>query len=225
MEKIFIVFTVITLSMLFCLVPYSIAEQNTAPPLLIQQPGTQPLPPEGAPVGPPGPPAPGTPPGPPVAPPPPGPGIGQTIPVQTLLNNLSTAVTTVQKITSQLTPGKVWTIQGPAGEIEVKAGILYQGTVVAVLHFNPLNGSVLPLGITPRIYQNTYQMQAVKARLATIIHELKILPAAEFREPEASWAFPIALGNTIVANLKIYYDGIHIVPDYPANQEMRYYGQ
>jgi len=95
----------------------------------------------------------------------------------------------------------------------------------AVLHFNPLDGSVLPFGIHTSIYQNTHQIQAVKARLTTVIHELKILPVAEFREPEACWVFPVALGNTIVAYLKVYYDGIHIVPDYPANQKMTYYGQ
>ncbi len=212
------VFTVITVLMLFCVASYAGTEQNTFPPLLVQQPAAQsPVSPE--------PPAPGTPPEPPVAPPPPGPGIGQTIPAQTLLNNLPTAVTTVQKIGSQLTPGKVWTMQGPAGEIEVKAGILYQGSVVAVLHFNPLDGSVLPLGIHPSAYQNTNQIQAIKTRLTTVIRELKILPAAEFMEPEASWSFPVALGNTIVVHLKVYYDGIHIVPDYTANQEMTYYGQ
>ncbi len=221
MKKIFTVFTVLTLSTLFYLVPYSIAEQNTAPPLLVQQPAAQPPPPGVSPA----PPAPGIPPGPPVTPPPPGPGIGQAIPEQTLLNNLPTAVTTVQKIGSRLTPGKVWTIQGAAGEIEVKAGVLYQGSVVAVLRFNPLDGGVLPLGIHPRAYQNPLQIQAIKARLTAVIHELKILPAAEFREPEASWAFPVALGNTIVAHLKVYCDGIHIVPDYPANQEMTCYGQ
>ena len=222
MKKVFIVFAVVTLSILFCLVPYSMAQQNTAPPLLVQQPAAQPVSPG---VSPAGPPAPGTPSGTLLTPPPPGLGIGQTIPVQTLLNNLSAAISTVQKIGSLLTPGKVWTTRAPAGEIEVKAGILYQGSVVAVLHFNPLDGSVLPLGINPRVYQNTCQIQAVKSRLTTLIHELRILPAAEFREPEASWAFPVALGNTIVAHLKVYYDGIHIVPDYPANQEMTYYGQ
>ncbi len=222
MKKVIIVITFITLSILFCLVPYSRPEQNTAPPLLVQQLAAQPLLQGASPVGPS---APGTPPGPPVAPPPPGPGISQTIPAQTLLNNLPTAVTTVQKICGLLTPGKVWTTQGPAGEIEVKAGVLYQGSVVAVLHFNPLDGRLLPIGIQPRIYQNTYQIQTVKGRLTAVIHELKILPAAEFREPEASWVFPVALGNTIVAHLKVYYDGIHIVPDYSANQEMTYYGQ
>ncbi len=222
MKKVLVVFALITLSMPLCLVSYSMAEQNTAPPLLAQQPATQPPLPG---VSPAGPPAPGTPPGPPVAPPPPGSGIGQTIPAQTLLNNLPAAVTTVQKIGSQLTPGKVWTRLGPAGEIEVKAGVMYQGSVVAVLHFNPQDGSVLPLGIHARIYQDTRQIQAVKARLTTIIHGLRILPVAEFREPEASWCFPVALGNAIVAHLKVYYDGLHIVPDYPANQEMTYYGQ
>ena len=225
MKKFFAVFTALTLSTLFYPVSYSMAEQNTVPPLLVQQPAAQPPPPGVLPSAPPAPPAPGTPPGPPVAPPPPGPGIGQAIPEQTLLNNLPTAVTTVQKIGSRLTPGKVWTMRGPAGEVEVKTGILYQGSVVAVLHFNPLDGSVFPLGIHTRTYQNTNQLQAIKTRLTTVINGLKILPVAEFLEPEASWCFPVALGNTIVAHLKVYYDGIHIVPDYPANQEMTYYGQ
>jgi hypothetical protein len=97
-------------------------------------------------------------------PPPAGlPGTAQIIPLKTLLSNLSAAVVTVQKLTHQLVPGKVWTMRAPAGEIE--------------------------------------------------------------GEPEASWVFPVALGNTIVAHLKVYYDGVHIVPDYPANQEMAYYGQ
>ncbi|RUM74161.1 MAG: hypothetical protein DSZ10_02120, partial [Sulfurovum sp.] len=94
-------------------------------------------------------------------------------------------------------------MRGPAGEIEEKAGVLYQGSVVAVLHFNPLDGTVLPLGIHPRACQPPLQVQAVKTRLGAVIHELKILPVAEFMEPEASWSFPVALGNAIVAHLKV----------------------
>lgn len=224
MKKVFVVISVVAVSIFFCLLPYAMAGQDTVPPLLIQQPIAQsPVP--GVPPAPPAPPAPGTPPGPPVTTPLAGPGISQTVPVQTLLNNLSIAATTVKKISNQLIPGKIWSTQGPAGEIEIKAGILYRGSVVAVIHFNPLDGSVLPLGMQPRVYQSSHQIQTIKARLPSVVHELKILPAAEFREPEASWIFPVALGNTIVAHLKIYYDGIHIVPDYPANQEMIYYGQ
>ena len=43
--------------------------------------------------------------------------------------------------------------------------------------------------------------------------------------PEACWLFPVALGDTIVAHVKVYYDGIHIVQDYAGNQEMMFYGQ
>ena len=202
--------TMAVILVLFWVIPYSDAQQNPAPPLLTQPIISQPQPPVTRPVA-----------------PPPGTLSMGIIPIKTLLSNLPAAVTTAQKITNQLTPGKVWIKRAPAGEIELKAGILYQGTVVAVLHFNPQDGSLLPLGIHPRIYQIPAKnmIQVIKNQLPNIIRELKILSAAEFREPEASWVFPVALGNTIVSHIKVYYDGIHIVPDYPANQEMSYYGQ
>jgi len=211
--------TMAVILVLFWVIPYSEAQQNPAPPLLTQPIISQPP----APTVSPNPTVTGTVPPPPLRPP----SIGQIIPAKTLLSNLPAAVTTVQKLTGQLTPGKVWIRRAPAGEVELKAGILYQGTVVAVLHFSPQDGSLLPLGIHPRIYQIPASsiIQIIKNQLPHIIRELRILSAAEFREPEASWIFPVALGNTIVSHIKVYYDGIHIVPDYPANQEMSYYRQ
>ncbi|MCD6560804.1 MAG: hypothetical protein J7L16_03475 [Deltaproteobacteria bacterium] len=38
---------------------------------------------------------------------------------------------------------------GPRGEVEVKAAIIYDGIAVAVLHFNPSDGLLLPFGISP----------------------------------------------------------------------------
>jgi hypothetical protein len=32
------------------------------------------------------------------------------------------------------------------------------------------------------------------------------------------------VGDTIVADLKIYYDGIRVIQDFPANREMTLYG-
>ena len=58
-----------------------------------------------------------------------------------------------------------------------------------------------------------------------MIDKLQIIPAAEFREPDASWSFPVVLGDRIVARLNVYYDGIHILQDYGANQGMIFYGQ
>jgi len=115
---------------------------------------------------------------------------------------------------------------GPRGEVEVKAAIVYDGTAVAVLHFNPSSGSILPLGIhvvetgvSPQIIEN------IKRNLPTIVSSLKILNGAEYRAPESAWCIPLAYKNMIVAHLKIYTDGIHIIPDYPANQEMQAYGK
>jgi len=149
----------------------------------------------------------------------------QTIPTQTLLADLPKAIATTKKLNKLLAPGKVWIMRAPPGEIEMKGGLMYQGVVVAVLRFNPIDGSLLPQGINPHAYQGSVQIQSVKSTLSAVMSNLKIIPAAEFMEPEACWSFPVASGNTIVAHIKIYYDGIHVVQDYAANQEMIFYGQ
>ncbi len=195
------------------------AQQNVTPPLLIQQNQPQAIPPAG----------PGIPPTPAGNPPlPQGQGgipIVQTIPTQTLLSNLQQAITTTNNLKKLLSVGKVWFMRSPAGEIEIKCGVLYQGAVVAILHFNPLDGNVLPLGINPHVFQNNVDISTIKSNLSSVIGNLKILPAAEFIEPEVCWSFPVAIGNVIVAHIKVYYDGIHIMEDYLANQEMTFYGQ
>jgi hypothetical protein len=226
MEKLFIAFTIFILFG-FNFSQNCIAQPEAMPPLLTQQ-APAPAPAPAAPGPPAIPPAdPGVQPGPPATPPLPGHGIivVQTIAPQTLRANLPKAIATARKLGKQLEPGKVWMMRGPAGELEIKAGILYQGIAVAVLHFDPLSGDVLPLGINTHTYQSNIQIQQIKTRLPNVIKNLQIIPAAEFREPEASWSFPIIIDDRIVAHLNVYYDGIHILQNYPANQEMIFYGQ
>jgi len=69
----------------------------------------------------------------------------------------------------------------------------------------------LPLGVNPQVYQSNIPIQTVKTKLTGALPQLKILPAAEFMEPETCWSFPVALGNAVVAHIKIYYDGIHVM--------------
>ena len=185
-------------------------------------PGQVPPPPQQGVVQPP-PPAPGMTPPPP---PPPQPGSPSTGVYQDIINNASLAVATAQKAKAYLSAGTVWSMTGPRGEVEVKAAIVYDGTAVAVLHFNPSSGSILPLGIdvvetgvSPQLIEN------IKRKLPTIVSSLKILNGAEFRAPESAWCIPLAYKNMIVAHLKIYTDGTHIIPNYPANQEMQAYGK
>ncbi|MHB2154683.1 hypothetical protein ACX8XN_09835 [Calditrichota bacterium GD2] len=223
MKKLFLIFIIAIMLVSLGFAQNSTAQQDVKPPLLMQQtqassvptviPGT-PLPP---------PPGPGAVPG-----PPPGPAgipVVQTIPTATLLENLQQAVATAEKLNNLLVPGKVWTMRAPAGEIEIKGGLLYQGAVVAILHFNAVDGTVLPLGVNPHSYQSSIGIQTIKTNLASVIGRLKILPAAEFIEPEACWSFPLVMGSAIVGHIKVYYDGMHILPDYVANQEMTFYGQ
>lgn len=219
MKKSSIVSIILVMVFYLGLIQNVTAQQNITPPLLMQQNQTPVVPPAG----------PGIPPTPPGNPPlPPGQAgipIVQTIPTQTILANLQQAITTTNNLDKLLSAGKVWLMRSPAGEIEIKGGVLYQGAVVAVLHFNPLDGSVLPLGINPHTFQNSVEINSVKSNLSSVIGNLKILPAAEFMEPEACWSFPVAIGNIIVAHIKVYYDGIHVMEDYIANQEMAFYGQ
>ena len=189
------------------------AQSQTAPPLLMQQTAPAPIvaPPPQMVAGNVPPPATGIP-------------VTQTIPAQTLLANINQAEQTALAACKLLAPGKVWIMRAPGGEAEVKAGLLYQNVAVAVLHFNPQNGTLLPLGVNPHIFQNAVDLKTIKNNLTGILKNLKILPAAEFMEPEACWSFPLAYNNRIIAHLKIYYDGVHVVQDFAANQEMTFYG-
>ncbi|MCD6435857.1 MAG: hypothetical protein J7L15_05665, partial [Clostridiales bacterium] len=149
---------------------------------------------------------------------------------QEIVKNAPLAVITAQKAKKYLTPGKVWSSVGPRGEVEIKAAIIYDGIAVAVLHFNSSDGMLLPLGIhpveigvSPQVIEGV--IKNVKRNLPAIVNSLEILNGAEYREPESVWCIPLAYKDMIVAHLKIYVDGIHIVPDYPANQEMQAYGK
>ncbi len=203
----------------FCIGQNIPVPQNVSPPILLQQNpvpvGNKPLPPAPEATLPPSfspPSAPGIP-------------VIQTISAKALMENLPRALVTVQKLSTQFMPGKVWIIRAPDGQREIKGGVLYQGVVVAVLHFSPMDGSILPSGVNSHSYVGNVSIQSVKSGLSAAVSKLKILPAAEFIEPEASWSFPLVYQDFIVAHIKILYDGIHVIQNYPENQEMTFYGQ
>jgi hypothetical protein len=210
MEKIIFLMGILTITVIFGCISCPLAQESGNPPVLVQQPS--PVPP-GQPEA--------------MPPPPHGPAVPgpRNVSAETLLKNLPRAAATAQQMSGRLVAGKVWTMQNPAGETEVKGALLYQDSVVAVLRFNPLDNTVLPAGLNAHVRLERVDLQAIKARFAAVMKELKILDAAEFREPEGAWVFPIATGFSIVAHLRVSQDGVHIVPDYPASQELRVYGR
>ncbi len=107
----------------------------------------------------------------------------------------------------------------------IKAAILYQGVAVGALEFSPIDGTVLPKGYKVKTYLPEVSIEQIKKELPIVISKLQVLNGAEYREPEACWIIPLGIDGKIVAHLKVYYDGVHIIPDYPIDQEMRAYGQ
>ncbi len=145
---------------------------------------------------------------------------------QKVIKNATVAISTAKRAKAYLTPGKVWLWTEPTGEKVIKAALLYEGIVVTVIHFNPLNGSLLPCGLHSAVFEvKNPQIESVKSTLPKIVSKIQVLDGAEFREPENAWAIPLAYDGMIIGHLKVYSDGTHIVPDYPANQEMNAYGK
>jgi len=231
----------LALAALVLAAPGARAQDQPAPPLLsqgrpapapapagpepgIQPPGTPPAPPNATAPAPPAPP--GTPPPPPPgpgAPPPPPPGTGAGAgPPLAFLQNAARAVATARAARPFLACRRVWTGRGPGGERVLKAALEYQGMAVGILEFGADTGALLPRGYRPRIYrEDPAALERTRASLAGILKGLKVLAGAEFREPEACWVIPLAAGGMIVSQLKVYYDGVHLVPDFPADQQMR----
>ncbi len=198
---------------------------NTAPPAY----PAFPVPPSGAAApGVPVPPPPGTPaPGLPAPPPGTAPPAGNS-PVYSSADitpeNVRKVLSTARELRKYLKVGKIWVLKGPGGELEVKGAIMYRGSVVSVVEFSPVDGAVLPAEYRSAVYQSDISRQAIEAQFNKIVNDMKILNGAWFRQPEASWIVPVAYNGEIIAFLRIYYDGIHVVPDYNASREMAYYG-
>ncbi len=189
-------------------------------------PGAPPAPIPGAPPIPPGGPVPGTP-IPQATPIPNGGGIyGASTAYSITITPEKTAevLSTAKRARSYLKPGKVWAIRGPGGELQIRGGIVYQGVVVSVLEFNPINGNVLPAEYRPIVYQQNVSTESLQNKLISIVNNLQILEGVWYREPEGCWIVPLAYRGEIITTLRVYYDGIHIVPNYEASREMAYYG-
>ena len=205
------------LLMLVLLGGSSIAYAQNLPPLILQ--GSQTPPPSGG-NPPPLSPAPGTNPPPEPNQPP----VSTNMP-QNLLANIPRAVQTAEIVLKYIHPGKVWLVRGPQGETVLKGAILYQGVALDTIRFDPMTGNTIPCGYNPRVPNASVSIELVKRKLCEVIKGLKIAPGVEYREPEACMIIPIIHEFKIVAHIKIYQDGIHVVPDYIVTQEMNAYGK
>ncbi len=134
--------------------------------------------------------------------------------------NATKAVATGRACISALVPGRVWNHRAPRGEFELKGSLMLDNKPVAILHFNPEDGSVLPRGLHALSAGNDDALLRVADRLKTIPQELTALDGAEFREPEFCWAIPLAHQGRIVGHIKVSADGEKVVADKKAVDEL-----
>lgn len=129
-------------------------------------------------------------------------------------------------------PGPPWPISrlalplvrlGPGGENHVDVPIMYNGFALDRIHFDPLSMRPLPKGKPGVKGAQRVREEEVRKAAQEILSELRVLDAAEFRDPESAWAVPVAWRHLIVAHIKVSYDGGELVPDYGLTGEvMRY---
>ncbi len=194
---------------------FAMNTQAQSPPLLRQPPSDL-----SNLQAPPPPPGPGAPPPPGAAPPPPPPPAA-TFPPGFLQNALK-AVQAATSAKALLVPGKVWVSRAPGGELIIKAALMYKNVPVGALEFDPSTGEVLPRGYHPWIFEQKVSLDQIRAKLRELIPKLSALNGAEFHKPEACWVIPLAIDGKIVSKIKVFYDGIHIVPDYPLQSELQW---
>ncbi len=149
--------------------------------------------------------------------------IPEFIPQETILGSLKKALSIAEEVRNRLSIGKTWVAKCPSGETLIKVALIYEGSIVSTLEFSPLDGSVLPRGYHPRISSVEVSLRKVIRRAREVLRDLKVLKAAEYREPELCWVVPLAYEGKIVSHIKIYYDASGVLLDFPATQESMAY--
>ena len=128
------------------------------------------------------------------------------------LSNITRAITTATEVKAHLNIGAPWGLKGPAGDVQVKATLLYQGVAVGELMFDPVTGTPLPMGYPPMSATQQPDLQLIASNVPQILQGLQVLPGVTYRAPEEAWIVPLAFNGSIVAELRIYADGVHVIP-------------
>ncbi|HII61323.1 hypothetical protein [Pyrococcus horikoshii] len=104
----------------------------------------------------------------------------------------------------------------------VDVPILYLNFAIDRLHYDPKKERPLPKGC-PRS-SRAGEVGEIEEKVEKILEEAKILPAAEFREPENCWIVPVAWKSFIILHIRVSADGKEIIPDYRLTEEIRRHG-
>lgn len=112
---------------------------------------------------------------------------------------------------------------GPGGEVHVDVPLMYHDLALDRVHYDPVSRAPSPKGRPVHVRGVRVDVGEVKAVMAAVLKEVRVVDAAEFREPEAAWVVPLAWRSLIIAHVKVSYDGRELIPDYGLTEEVRRY--
>lgn len=113
--------------------------------------------------------------------------------------------------------------RGPAGELHVDVPLMYHGFALDRIHCDPVAKTPSPKGRPAHVYGVEVRREEVVEVMQRVVRELRVVEAAEFRDPEDAWMVPLAWRLYIVAHVKVSYEGSELVPDYGLTEEVRRY--
>lgn len=113
--------------------------------------------------------------------------------------------------------------RGPAGELHVDVPLMYHGFALDRIHYDPVAKTPSPKGRPVHVYGVEVRREEVVEVMQRVMRELRVVEAAEFRDPEDAWAVPLTWRLYIVAHVKVSYEGTELVPDYGLTEEVRRY--
>ncbi|MHA1312173.1 MAG: hypothetical protein ACTSQO_14760 [Candidatus Helarchaeota archaeon] len=133
----------------------------------------------------------------------------------------SEAIEQVKKLIPYLFIGPVFVHRRINGEINVEVPLMYNGFALDRIHFDLRTNSPAPKGHNPFYFNIKVDKKRIKLRMEKILSELKVLDATEFRDPESAWAIPLVWNHFIIAHIKVNFENLEILQDYPLTQEVR----
>ncbi|MDK2384043.1 MAG: hypothetical protein QI199_04445, partial [Candidatus Korarchaeota archaeon] len=129
------------------------------------------------------------------------------------------AIETAREILHLLSAGPAL-IRGDPGGWHVDIPVMYQGYALDRIHLDVDKMEPSPKG---RPVRSSREMDPseIKGRAEEIVRELRVLDAAEYREPDRCWVVPLAWGPYLVAHVRVSSDGREVVPHYGLTEEVR----
>ncbi len=135
----------------------------------------------------------------------------------------SRAISTVRAALSYIIVGPPLIRYGPAGEVHVDVPLMYHDLALDRVHYDPSLRAPSPKGRPVRAWGVRVEADEVKSVMESALREVRVIDAAEYREPEAAWVVPLAWRNIIIAHIKVSHDGSELIPDYGLTEEVRRY--